>query len=162
MQRSCRIGADIFDVHFFTSAQIRFTKINIHQNRIHYPSPNASLQHKVQEARSSNLNTGNSIILSQLCRQRLCNITRLQTRIFSQYHRRIRCHVAMGCISRRVDCDVSKVQSSRQKIVFGKCFQTVDNSCANIGEQVHGNSFLQNAGLAPSNPTSTILNRLAS
>ena len=138
MQWACRVRGHVFHVHLHTRPHARMAKararINCLGNNI---MPNVRMQPEVQEPRPCHLGHRNPVIARQTSRQSIRNHTWRLARRLGQHHCRIRCHIAMRRIARRLHGHIAPGQSARQLAIGHHGIQRFNHRCANLGENIH-------------------------
>ncbi len=137
MQRTGRVGGDVFDIHPLPGAEIRAAIGRIVPYPVDQIRPDRRLQPQVQEARPGD---GGALDLGQRSQPRgesLGDVARAAPGGLGQDHRRVGGHVAMGGIARRFHRDVAGVEAGGQLSGPLHVGQRRQHPVPHVGEEVH-------------------------
>ena len=150
MQRTSRVGRDVFDIDLLAVAQlgpaIGLTALKRGAQDV---LPERVRQAQVQKARSRHFGALDPVIGGQETGQRVGDIAGFLARGLGQNHRRIGGHVAMRGIAGRLDRDVRHLKAGRQFPLPLHGIKGGKDAGADFGKQIHRTILHFGAGLSP-------------
>ena len=138
VQGSGGVRADILDVYLHMAAHAGMAKAPARIDRLgHDIVPDGRLEPKIDETRPSHLGALDVRIVRQPLHQFLGNRARRLAHRLGQHHRRVRRHVPVRRVSRRLDRYCAPGQARGQMPVGHHGIQRFDDRGADFGEDVH-------------------------
>ena len=138
VQRSGRVGRDIFDIDRPAAAGIRGAITapgGQHVGNARLPETVGDLQ--IDEAGSGDLHAGHLVHIGKPLGQALGDCARRQARGLGQHHGGVGRDIAMACLARRLRRHPRCIEPGRQAARCNQRLDLGDDLLADIGEGVH-------------------------
>ncbi len=137
MHRPGGVGRDVFDIDLLGRAHWTLAVAGaLAQHGAQRVRPGRRLQSQIDEAGAGDVDGCNQIIRAQFGRDRFGEIARFCPGLLGQHHRGIGRHVAMRCITRRLDHDPRQINAGGPAAFGGERAANRVDARQHVGEKM--------------------------